>query len=75
MMFSSRPASFNAHWGDFHDPESDVAKYTITVTQNQEDVLVTEKKKEYKEMEDHTMHFKHGDEVKVNVEVTNGATL
>ena len=75
IMYSSRPASLNTHWGDFKDPESDIAKYTVTVTQNHKDVLVAERKKEHTQMEDHTLHFKHGDEVKVKVESTNGATL
>ena len=36
MMYSSRPASLWTYWGDFHDPESGIEKYQITVDVNDE---------------------------------------
>ena len=42
---------------------------------NDEEVLVTEKRGVFTRLEDHTLHFTQGDEIKVEVEAMNGAEL
>ena len=73
MMYSSLPASLHTYWGGYRDPESSIHKYTATVTVNQEEVKVMQKDGTVTKLEDHSLHFQQRDEVKVQVEATNGA--
>ena len=70
LDFASEAASIYANWNGFYDPESGIEKYTASVYVNDElsetfalDGTVTN-------LEDHTLHFQHGDHVHVSFRIT-----
>ena len=64
-MYSSHSSSVFTNWGDYFDPESGIVEYVVSVLADGEE------KEQFKlsageyQLEDHTLHFKHGETVEV----------
>ena len=65
IEFSSQTASVFSNWGDFHDPESGIDEYIVTLFVNGEnrEEFIMRGDEEY--LEDHTQHLQHTDFVQV----------
>ncbi|XP_078620549.1 uncharacterized protein LOC144887293 isoform X2 [Branchiostoma floridae x Branchiostoma japonicum] len=79
LVFSSNPATVSAHWGNFSDPESGIQDYTIAVLRkpkNQAENEVIHNSESVGLLSSirwHHFHLHQGDQVFVNLNVTNRA--
>ncbi|XP_070564497.1 uncharacterized protein [Ptychodera flava] len=80
MLYSSSPATVSAIWGDFEDPESHIAEYTVTIMRKGSTDV------DWKVIQDtvslasdvtsfnwHHFHLQQGDKVFTQLEAMNGA--
>ncbi|XP_013394005.1 uncharacterized protein LOC106161555, partial [Lingula anatina] len=72
--FSAETATVSTVWGGFHDPESDIDHYEVSVLVNREEVDAILLGKD-QHFEKHTFSLHHGDTVQTTVRGLNGAGL
>ncbi|KAI8510725.1 hypothetical protein Bbelb_116410, partial [Branchiostoma belcheri] len=84
MQFSSEQSTVSANWGDFSDPESDIASYSVSVTRRHAskgnlttDWEIIHHPEEVNSNADHInwhhFHLHHGDTVAAILKATNQA--
>ncbi|CAH1249045.1 SELE [Branchiostoma lanceolatum] len=79
LTFSSDPATVAGHWGNFTDPESGIMDFSIAVERKQKDQAENEVIHESESVgmttsfRWHHFHLHQGDQVFVNLNVTNRA--